>query len=569
MNYPEFKDLLETLRERQSELDDVEAKEASKGIPQKLWESISALANRPGGGTIILGVNNVRFEIVGVPDVDELQRSIGNTCSEMVPPVRITASIFTEEKKKVLVISVPECPREHKPCYHGPSGMTAGSFTRVGDSDRRMTDYEIQSCIAERGQPQEDIRAVENLAISDLQMAKVEEFFADLRRRQPNLKHLSEPVEDLMVRYRIAKPVGGTLRPTVAGVLMFGRYPQEQFPNLCMTIVRYGGPRNSTAVGADTIVDNQRIEGTLSEIVEEAMGILRRNMRRGTLKTGLLAEDIWEYPETALREVLMNAIAHRDYGPWAAGSQIQIKMFSDALVIQNPGGLYGPVNEETLDEINVQAARNSHLMRLLESKGLVENRGSGIRTVIAQLSKAGLPPPTFKDNRTYFRVTFLNETLLDPGTIDWLNKYAGYPISDKQRRALAYLKRFKSMRNKDYSRLNACDSRLATAELSQLRELGILRQSGTRGGTIYFLADEHRPEMIALPGGVRPRHAKVLAFLREQGEKPASVKTIAKKLKMNPVTVRLAIRELVRARIVLPTEEKAKSSRQAYRLASL
>lgn len=564
MQKNEFDALLEALRLRGSELDDVEVKEARGGTPTRLWESISALANRRGGGTLIFGLQSETFKAVGVADIDGLQRDLASVCGEMNPPVRARMTVFLERGARVLVAMIPECPREQKPCHHKGSGMTAGAFIRVGDGDRRMTDYEIQSLIAERGQPKDDLRPVSEASVEALDASAVERFFAEQRRRNPDAKHLQASTAELMKTYGIVTEESGVTRPTLCGLLMFSDFPQRSHPNLCMTLVRYAGPRDSSAAGADEMIENQKIEGSLPAMLDGVLSAVRRNMRRGTLKSGLLAEDVWEYPEPALREALVNAVGHRDYGPWALGTQVQVKMFADAIIIQNPGGLFGPVSEETLDEINIQSTRNPFLMRLLEASGFVETRGSGIRTMIAQLTRAGLPPPRFEDRRSHFRAVFLNETLLDGATIEWLNTFAPYPINERQRRGLAYLKRYRSIKNKDYCRLNGCDSRAATAELGHLRELGVLRQSGTRGGAVYSLSSP--ASVSVLPGGLKRRHMKVLDFFQNNPGRVFGARDISLKAGLNHETVRAALRDLVRAGFVVPTEEKARSSRQAYRI---
>lgn len=570
MHRKEFDEMLTSLRERGSELDDVEVKEASGGIPTRLWESISALANRAKGGTMIFGLSATNFEWIGVDSIDGLQRAVSNACSEMNPPVRPRMTSFTDRKKSVLVVEIPECPREHRPCHNRQSGLPGGAFIRVGDGDRRMTDYEVQRLIAERGQPKEDVRVVKEATIGDLNSLAITQYFDKLRQKNPDAKHLRGSITELSRRFSIiGEDDEGVMRPTLCGLLMFADYPQQFYPSLCITILRYAGPRDGASRGDDSIIENQKIEGPIPTMLEEAFSVIRRNMRKGTLKTGLLAEDLWEYPELALREVVVNAVAHRDYGPWAAGTQVQVKMYSDALIVQNPGGLFGPVSEDTLDEVNViQAARNGFLMSLLERVGIVENRGSGIRTMIAQLARAGLPPPQFKDHGSHFRAIFLNETLLDPATIDWLSTLAPHPLNERQRRALAYLKRYKSIRNKDYCRLNNCDSRLSTAELSELRELSLINQSGTRGGAVYYLSPISRTATTNIPGGMKLRHAKLLACFRENPEATLSAKDITRRSGLNHETTRAALRDLVRSGHLLPTEEKARSSRQAYRLKS-
>jgi predicted HTH transcriptional regulator len=117
------------------------------------------------------------------------------------------------------------------------------------------------------------------------------------------------------------------------------------------------------------------------------------------------------------------------------------------LAIQSPGGLFGPVNKSNLQQ--AQSTRNQLLMRLLGERGLVENRGSGIRAMLAVRHEAHLEPPRFHDTRSYFRVVFSNHTLLDPATATWLNRFAGLPLHRRQRTALAYLYRHEQMTNGD------------------------------------------------------------------------------------------------------------------------
>lgn len=564
----DFDELLKSLRERGSELDDIEVKDATGGTPTRLWQSFSALANRSGGGTLILGLSPDLFQPTGLKHLDALQRDIGNVCAEMEPPIRPAFDTFTVERgKRVLVVSIPECARHHKPCFYMPKGLPAGAFIRVGDSDRVMTDYEVQSHIAARGQPEEDIRPPARVEWDALDQERIKKFFAALRERRPHAKHLSRSEEDLSQTYKIATQRGleSAVAPSLAGLLMFGKYPQGELPNLCITVVRYSGNTMEGSRDASQIIENQKIEGTIPDMLEGALDVIRRNMQRRTLKTGLMSEEITEYPELAVREVLVNAVGHRDYGPGALGSQVQVKMFSDGLVVQSPGGLFGPVTEETLGEAGVQASRNVYLMRMLEEIGVAENRGSGIRTVSAQLAKAHLPPPEFEDGRTYFRVTFSNESLLDEGTVTWLNQFAGFPLNDGQRLALALVRKHHTIRNLDYSRLNQCDSRMATADLAGLRELGLINQLGSRRWAVYELAPAFTEAM--LPPKVadwKARHRMVFGFIQKEGT--VSIKQIVEGCKLSTPYARVTVRELLKMGVLEGTEKNKHSPKQSYRI---
>lgn len=186
-------------------------------------------------------------------------------------------------------------------------------------------------------------------------------------------------------------------------------------------------------------------------------------------------------------------------------------MYADRLVIVTPGGLHGPVNEDNLEE--ELATRNQLLMRLLEETGLVENRGSGIPMMITAMREAHLELPLFRDARASFRVTFKNHTLLDPETVTWLNQFAGYPLSDAQRMALAYLRVNRRLTNSDYRRLNNTTTVEATRELRHLVDLGLLEMHGTRRWAYYTLNVQRGPRE-APPMSEEER---IVAYLREHG----------------------------------------------------
>ncbi|MEQ8191276.1 MAG: ATP-binding protein, partial [Candidatus Eremiobacterota bacterium] len=160
-------------------------------------------------------------------------------------------------------------------------------------------------------------------------------------------------------------------------------------------------------------------------MIESAVNYVMASIKKSSLIEDLWRKDIPEYPEEAVREAIVNAVAHRDYSHFVRGSYIQIRLFADRLEIQSPGGLYGNVTEENIEE--EQSTRNRILMRLMEDLHLVENRGSGIRTMIRTFNKANLEPPYFQDKRTSFWVIFRNHTLITPKAIEWLKQFARLP----------------------------------------------------------------------------------------------------------------------------------------------
>lgn len=187
-------------------------------------------------------------------------------------------------------------------------------------------------------------------------------------------------------------------------------------------------------------------------------------------------------------------------------------MFADRLEIQSPGGLFGNVTVDNIEEEH--STRNARLMRMMEDMHIVENRGSGIKVMIQALREANLEPPAFDDRRASFQVTFRNHTLMNPDAIAWLGQFAAKSLNDRQRLALVCLRQHQMISNADYRRLNRVDPMVAGHELRGLVEAGLAEQQGVGRWTSYRL--KVSPE---LSGAAKPRTAedRVVAYVREHG----------------------------------------------------
>jgi ATP-dependent DNA helicase RecG len=267
---------------------------------------------------------------------------------------------------------------------------------------------------------------------------------------------------------------------------MFAKYPQEFFPQLMITFLQYyGTTEEERAPRGERFVDNQRFEGAIPEMIDRAETYVMTAMRKSALIEGTFRRDIPEYPQEALREAIANAIAHRDYSSYVRGSYIQIRMFADRLEVQSPGGLFGNVTVENLEEEH--STRNARLMRMMEDMHIVENRGSGIKAMLQAMRSANLEPPRFQDRRSSFWLTFHNHTLMNPEAIYWLNQFASLPLNDRQRLTLVYLRQHEQITNSDYRRLNRIDVVMAGQELQRLVEVGLIEQQGVGRWTSYQL----------------------------------------------------------------------------------
>jgi len=515
MTNEELLAIIETVKRFQSELNDVEVKSAQRGTPQRLYESLSAFANHTGGGVILLGLDENRaFEVIGVGDAHRIMEEVSGLAAEnMEPALRPEFTLVEIQGKSVLAIEIFEVAPEQKPCFYKTAGLQSGSYIRVGNTNRQMSGYEIFSYLTARAQPTFDEEPVREATLDDLDRERLEEYVRQLRRVRLDASYLNRPFDDVLRQLRIVRDVDGVMRPTLAGLLMFGVYPQTFEPQLVITFLHYYGidEAEKTPRG-ERFLDNRKFEGPIPDMVEAAVNYVMASIRKSSLIEGLLRRDIPEYPEEGVREAVVNAIAHRDYSPYVRGSYVQIRLFADRLEIQSPGGLYGNVTEETLEE--EQSTRNRVLMRLMEDAHLVENRGSGIRAMIDAMRRLNLEPPRFQDRHASFLVTFRNHTLMGPEAITWLNRFADRPLTDRQRLALVYLRYNEQLTNSDYQRLNHVDSVTASRDLRGLVQSGLVEQHSTRRWAYYTLAVEKE----AGPTSPELTHeTRVLAYVRERG----------------------------------------------------
>lgn len=485
----ELRRLVEDVQRHRMEPSAIEAKAASstRGTPD-VKDSLSSFANRNGGGVILFGLDEEQdFAAVGVADLQRAQEDVTSWARDvMVPPVTLEFTVGEIDGKPVMAIEVEELPVIQKPCYNRNRGLNGGSYIRTGGTDRRMTDYEVFTYVSARGQPREDEQLVSDASVADLSSNLLDVYFDTLRITAKS-RLLEKGRDDALVSLRICGLDDPVLRPTLGGLLMFGKYPQEFFPQLRITFVQFYGVTEDerTPTGA-RFLDNQSFEGPIPEMLERTMNHVLGAMRKSSLIEGVVRKELPEYPQEAIREALANAVAHRDYSSSVRGSYVKVSMFADRLEIQSPGGLFGNV---TLDNIEDEhSTRNSRLMRMMEDMRVVENRGSGINAMLHALREANLEPPGFDDRRVSFEVTFRNHTLMSRDAISWLSQFASTPLNDRQRLALVYLRQHGQITNSDYRRLNRVDMNTAGAELRGLVETGMTEQEGVGRWTNYRLA---------------------------------------------------------------------------------
>jgi len=204
---------------------------------------------------------------------------------------------------------------------------------------------------------------------------------------------------------------------TLSAVMLFCKYPQVFFPQLCITAVVVPGEEIGD-IGAygERFLDNRRIEGNIPEMLDQAITFISNNIHNKTIINPMTGkrEDRADYPLIAIREAVINALVHRDYSIHTEGMPIQIIIFPNRIEIKNPGGLYGRMQIDQLGKMQPDT-RNPVLVTALEIMNITENRYSGIPTIRRMMKEYGLPELMFEDQRGTFVVTLYNSQVKERG----------------------------------------------------------------------------------------------------------------------------------------------------------
>ena len=407
---PSVDQAVRRLRQAGTDLQDIEVKAASGGLPRSVRESISAFANTQGG-IIILGLSDGDFRPVPT-DAAKLAADLASVCAnEVEPPIRAEFDVAQVEGRPVVAAVVDELPGGRKPCFVKSKGMENGSYTRTHDGDRRLSSYEIHILVSGRGQPFDDMATIEGASRADLDDVLVSSLLNRMRNRRGSAMTTQS---DASILRMLGVTTGEENEPsiTLAGLISIGRYPQQFLPQINVTFVAYPTVTGRPLEDGTRFLDNESIDGPIPTMVAGAQAAVRRNITRRAVVAGAGRLDVWEYPDEAVREIVANALMHRDYHPSSHGSQVRIELYPDRLEVTSPGGLHGEVNREHLFTRPVTSSRNSRLAKLLEdieipstNRTVCEIRGSGLLAVAASLQDAGLDLPVIKDGISSFTVT--------------------------------------------------------------------------------------------------------------------------------------------------------------------
>ena len=274
----ELQKLIERIQTRGCEWQVTEVKAAHGGCPERLYDTISSFSNQNSGGTFVFGLDEKQnFKKVGVYDAQDLQKKVMEYCEQMTPIVRPVFTVYDENAMVFVAAEIPPVDVADRPCFKTAKGRLQGSYIRVGEADKPMTEYEIYSYEAFRRKYRDDIRTVDRIGIDALDEAKLAFYIQRRRSNRPNLLTISDK--------KMYELTGITQegKVTIAALLLFGLYPQAVFPQLSIIATSLLSDEIGIPdANGNRFSDSKRIEGTLPEMLEGALAFVKNNMRIST-----------------------------------------------------------------------------------------------------------------------------------------------------------------------------------------------------------------------------------------------------------------------------------------------
>ena len=495
-----------------------------RGVPMNIRDTISAMA-MTHGGLIVHGIDDQRT-IVGCPLSQNTQDRITRIASECGVDVQIRTVIV--ESKELTITAVPEVRGR---IVTTPDGRL---LRRVGGDSQPIRGDAMGRFVREREHRSGEDEPLAQFHPDAFSLDAINEALTADRRSPVGLAQLSRAMHDLGVAVPAPPPLDTSVLRAAA--ILFASQPRDFIRGAAVQLVR----RVGVAPGPGPATAREECSEPLAATVDCCLRFIGDHTRHVEAVTGSRREILAEYPPAVLREAIVNALAHRDYG--LQGSTVDINIWDDRIEIHSPGPLPGHI---TLENMRTEHySRNPRIMRVLKTVGLVEEYGEGIERMYQEMESRLLEPPVFSATDASVTVTLYNRSVIDVEEQLWLQALEGVHLTADERRLLIEVRRAGGSIAPRQVREAMPES--DTRELlARAQTKGLLARVGTRGGSRYALA--HLTVPVA--GGPVTKQAQMLLDeIRRRGSlsTPEGVKLIG----AAPATIRGLFHKLLQAGLI-------------------
>ncbi len=336
------------------------------------------------GGVVLLGIED--DGTVSGTSRPNLEEWVAELCRTKIEPPIVPHLAWVrgvEPGKDILIVRVSQGP--DKP-YARVHNNRRTYFIRVGSTSREASREELERMFQASGRLQYGLKPVSGATLEDLDRRRLRDYFGRVLGWSAPADEAVEEWERLLRNLDLLTVPSGQAVPTIDGMLLFGKTPKRFLPQSGIRALCYPGTTPDYAVRADEDLRGPMVplcaeDGTIIEsgLVEQALDFVKRNTEPTAYLEGGRRVDRPAYPDTVLREAIVNALVHRDYS--IAGTDILLAIYADRLEIVSPGRLPNTVTVEGM-KAGMRYARNQMLVNVMRDYRYVDFRGMGVREKI-------------------------------------------------------------------------------------------------------------------------------------------------------------------------------------------
>jgi predicted HTH transcriptional regulator len=380
-----------------------------------LAKTIVAFANDAGGG-LFIGIRNEPREVVGIPEDDlmKTEEQISTLIHDQCYPV-IVPDISFHGDDGPRFIRVKIFRGSNFPYYLKSKGKLDGTYIRVGSSNRQADAEIIAELERQKRNISFDSELVHDKPATDFNLEPFKAFFKE--------KTGEELDETALKKLELLKEYKGNWLPTNAYVL-FSENParKELFPYAKIECARFKG------ITSGEFIDQKTIEENISFQAEGAYDFILRHVNKGATVKGVYTESRWEYPVVAIREVLRNAVVHRDYS--LTGKDIKVAVYDDMVEITSPGKLMPSIDFNEM-EARQSDIRNKIVAPVFKKIGVIDQWGNGLKLIADELKE--YPEIAFKwfEKGLQFQVQFIKKDYQPSASQEFEIESIGHEIGTK------------------------------------------------------------------------------------------------------------------------------------------
>ncbi|MGS2765146.1 ATP-binding protein [Sinomicrobium sp. M5D2P9] len=408
------------------------------------------------GGKLYIGVND-SGRVAGIDNPNKLLEDLPNKFRDILG-VYAEVNLQEDKDKHYLEIIIPR--------FDVPISVRGKYYVRTGSTLQELKGPALNEFILKRtGKTWDDIPE-QRASINDIDKSSIKQFLKDARIVKRINVEDNIDIPDLLEKLRLLED--GRLKR--AAIILFGKDPGKFYPNIAVKIGKFGN------TDAD-LKFHEVIEGNIIQLKDRIGEMLNAKFFIHPIDfMGMQRVELDEYPVAAVREMIFNALVHRNY----MGAPTQIRLYDDNFSIWNDGGLPEGISEEDLKKVHRSKPRNPLIADTCFKAGYIDSWGRGTIKIIEACKDAGLPEPVLIEEQG----GFLSKIFKDRFTKEQLKK-AG--LNDRQVKAVLYVKENDSITNSEYQKINDTSDRTALRDLENLIKRNIFIKQGEKKGTNYKL----------------------------------------------------------------------------------